>query len=135
MHRHFLAALIVASTIAPRTALAQSAATPAIAVPSADPAITARAKDWLHRAQTGTIDRAQLTAQMDALLTDDLVKQAVTKLGPLGDPTDFSLVDMRNVAGSNVYMYRAQFKSGPLDEVLSIDGTGKINGLRFLPAQ
>jgi hypothetical protein len=131
MYRLFLAALVVASAVVPRVACAQSPAP----VPSSDPAITARAKDWLHRAQTGTIDRAQLSAQMNSLLTDDLVKQVVAQLGPLGDPTDFRLVDMRNVAGSNVYMYRVLFKSGPLDEVLSIDDGGKINGLRFLPAQ
>ena len=106
-----------------------------VAVPSSDPAVTARAKDWLHRAQTGTIDRAQLTAQMNAALTDDLMKQVEVQLAPLGDPIDFALVDMRSVAGSNVYLYKAQFKSSRLEELLSIDESGKINGLRFLPAQ
>ena len=36
--------------------------------------------------QTGNIDRSQLDAKMNAALTDDLVKQSMTRLAPLGNP-------------------------------------------------
>lgn len=127
-----------AAQTSPPPAPAASAAAPSDAsstgVPTADPAITARAKDWLHRVQTGTIDRAQLNAQMDSAFSDALVKQTAAQFGPLGDPTDFSLVDTRSVAGNVAYMYKATFKSGAVYWVFALDQTGKISGLHFLPA-
>ena len=133
------AALVLACILAPAAICAQPAASDGptsapVATPSADPAVTARAKEWLHRAQTGTIDRSQLSAQMNSLLTDDLVKGVSAQMGSLGDPTGFTLIDMRSVAGSNIYLYKAQFKTAALEEILSLDATGKIDGLRFLPA-
>lgn len=104
-------------------------------VPQADPAISARAKEWLHRVQTGTIDRTQLNAQMNAQLTDAVGKQASTQFGPLGDPTGFTLVDVRTVAGNTAYMYKATFASSVLYWLFALDQSAKISGLRFLPAR
>ncbi len=102
--------------------------------PVADAAITTRAKDWLHRVQSGDIDRTQLNGQMNAVLTDAAIKGAATQFGPLGSPGNFTLVDMRTVAGSNAYLYRATFATTSLFWLFSVDQSGKIDGLRFLPA-
>jgi hypothetical protein len=102
--------------------------------PVADPAVTARALEWLRRLQTGSIDRSQLNAAVNGLLTDALTKSVAAQVGPLGTPTSFTLFDRRSVAGTTAYMYRATFASSSLFFVFGLDQAGKISGLRFLPA-
>ncbi|MBV8332007.1 MAG: hypothetical protein JO192_04665, partial [Candidatus Eremiobacteraeota bacterium] len=64
------------AVLLPAIASAQSAAPSAspVALPSEDPAITARAKDLLHQAQTGQFDRTQLDGKINAALTDAIAK-------------------------------------------------------------
>ncbi len=100
-----------------------------------DPAITARAKEWLHRTQTGTIDRAQLDGPMNAALTDAAEKQVAAQFGPLGDPADFTYVDKKSIADSTAYIYRVTFKTTSLYWLFSINGAGKVSGLRYIPKQ
>jgi hypothetical protein len=102
--------------------------------PVADPAITARALEWLRRLQTGSIDRSQLNAAVNGQLTETLTKSVAAQVGPLGTPTAFALFDRRSVAGTTAYMYRATFASSSLFFVFALDQAGKISGLRFLPA-
>ncbi len=148
--------LVAACAVEPSVVVAQSSPPPApvpsaaksplpnpqspdapIAVGSADarvdPAVTARAADWLHRVQTANIDRSQLDARMNALLTDELTKQVAAQYGPLGEPQQFKFVEKKSVAGSIAYVYHAKFTSGSLYWIFSIDDAGKVNGLRFLP--
>jgi hypothetical protein len=106
------------------------------APPDPNPDITARAKDWLHRVQTGNIDRSQLDATMNNALTPDLVKQASGQLSPLGDPVTFTFVSTQPVRDDiTAYVYHATFKSGALNEVFALHKDGKIAGIQFTPAQ
>lgn len=103
--------------------------------PDPNPAITARAKDWLHRVQTGDIDRSQLDAAMNTAFTPDLVKQTSDQLGPLGDPLTFTFLKQAVSGDVTSYVYQVTFKSGALNEIFALDKDGKIAGIRFSPAQ
>lgn len=95
----------------------------------------ARAKEWLHRIQTGTIDRTQLDDQMNTLLSDSLVTQVAAQIGPLGEPSTLTFVDQRRIGTATAYRFLATFKAAKLYELLALNDAGKISGLRFLPAQ
>jgi hypothetical protein len=108
------------------------------ASPSPTPDVAARAKEWLHRLQTGDIDRSQLTDTMNTALTPDVVKEIVAKYGPLGDPQSFTFLGQQPApqdATMTVYVYRVAFKSTTLNEVFVLDKEGKIAGVQFPPAQ
>lgn len=131
-----LASVVAAFVAAQASVLAQTASpSPAASVaPTEDPAITARAKDWLHRLETNDIDRAQLNAQMSDVLTPDRAKQFAAQLGVLGDPTSFTFVSRQMMSGFTVYTYRAVFKGGVLNETFALDSAGKVAGLRLTPS-
>jgi hypothetical protein len=100
----------------------------------ADPAT--RAREWLHRLQTGDIDRSQLTATMNADLTPDVIKQISEKFGPLGDPQSFTPLGQESVPDNETeYVYRVVFKTETVNEVFVLDKDGKIAGIQFPPAQ
>jgi hypothetical protein len=103
--------------------------------PDPNPGITARAKDWLHRVQTGDIDRSQLDATMDTAFTPDLVKQTSQQLAPLGDPLSFTFLKQSVSGDITSYVYQVTFKSGAVNEIFALDKDGKIAGIRFTPAQ
>ena len=128
----FNASAVRAQTTAPAPA---ASASPASAQ-AADPAIIARAKEWLHRLQTGDIDRSQLTAKMNEALTPDVIKQISAKFGPLGDPQTFAPLGQQSVPGDmTAYVYRVTFKSTTLNEVFVLDKDGKVAGVQLPPAQ
>jgi hypothetical protein len=129
----------LALAAAPPAAFAQSpspvVSPTAAAAATVDPAITGRAKDWFHRMQTGSIDRAQLTADMNAALTDAVAKQTAAQLSVLGDPSEFAFVDRTVPVPKNTsYTYRLKFAVGALTYIFSLDDAGKISGLRLAPA-
>ena len=147
----FASFIVAISLIAPAVAYAQTTSTaapssmpsPAASAPEATPApgpsptaaITARAKDWLHRVQTGNVDRSQLSAKMNSAFTDAQVKQVASQTGAFGDPTSFAFVDSRIVQGVTVYQYRAVFKSITATWIFALDSDGKIAGMFLRPAQ
>lgn len=103
-----------------------------------DPAITARAKAWLHRLQTGDVDaaaRQELDSKMNALLTPTMVKAVSAKLSPLGDPVSFTYVGMQPVEDNIAYVYRVRFKTLAIPEVFVLDKEGKVSGIQFPPGQ
>lgn len=102
-----------------------------VTLPIADSQITAKAKEWFHRFQTGEIDRSQLDAQVNAQLTDDMVRQETKTLTPLGDPTSFVFVRTYPVSGALEYDFLLQFKAARIIELISFDTGGKIAGLGF----
>lgn len=104
------------------------------ALPTADPAITARAKDWFKRIQTANFDRSQLAANANAALTDTVAKGVAAQLGPLGEPTSFEYVDTRKIGDNTAYTYRVAFASTAIYYVFVLDPAGKISGLRLVPA-
>lgn len=121
--------------VAPASATpAASPAAGAPAVPAEDPAVTARAKEWLHRLQTGNIDRLQLTDLVNSGLTPTTIKQLADKFGPLGDPVRFVYEGTQVVAGDNVaYIYGVTFKTGAITYIFVLDKNGKISGLQVPP--
>lgn len=100
-------------------------------VPGEDPKVTALARQWLHRAQTGDIDRSQLTATFSTSLKPNIVTGTKAQLAPLGDPTSFVYRGKSEAAGVTSYQYRVSFKAVTMHVVISIDTHGKIAGLDF----
>lgn len=124
----------VAAPTTPATPLPSASASPMPSLPS-DAAVMARAQEWLHRIQTGRIDRAQLDAQMNALLTADVARRLAAQFGALGQPTSFTPAGKEIVESNTAYIYRVAFATTTLDEIFVLDGSGLISGLRFTPAQ
>lgn len=100
-------------------------------LPLADAHITAKAQEWFHRLQSGEIDRSQLDTQLNAQLTDDIVRRETKTLTPLGDPASFVFVRTYELDGALEYDFLLQFKSTRLVELISFDSGGKIAGLGF----
>ncbi len=131
-----LSALLTGSAVSAATATPSPSPSASAAAEgaSADPAT--RAREWLHRMQTGDIDRSQLTATMNADLTPDAIKQISQKFGALGDPLSFTPLGQESVADDETaYVFRVVFKTTTLNEVFVLDKDGKIAGIQFPPAQ
>ncbi len=103
--------------------------------PDPNPEITARAKEWLHRVQTGDLDRSQFDANMNAALTPELVQQAASKMAPLGEPLAFTFLRIVTSGELTVYIYTVTFKSRALEEQFALDKDGKIAGIQFVPPE
>lgn len=101
--------------------------------PNEDPRITARAKEWVHRVQTGKIARSQLSAAMSRALTPELVTGAKAQIAALGAPRAFTFLGKTLQDGSTVYVYRVDFAGDSLNLIMSINAAGKIDGLLFRP--
>jgi len=114
----------------PTTKHGPAASPAATGTPIAEnPAVTARAKEWLHRTQTGNIDRTQFDAQMNAALTDAKIKQAAAQLAPLGDPTEFAFEKGMKVGVYTVYIYRVTVPTGIFYWWFGLDADHKIAGM------
>ena len=99
-------------------------------------AVMVRAKEWFHRIATGDIDRSQLTALMNAQLTDAMIKQVAAQVSPLGEPTSFVQIQSGRQNGSDYYVYAVTFPSGDKWNYLFVyePATNKVSGLRVTPA-
>ena len=102
-----------------------------ILLPVADSHVTAKAKEWFRRLQTGDIDRSQLDARVNSQLSDDAIRQEAKALTPLGDPTDVAYVRTYPMAEVLEYDFLLQFKTTRIVELISFDPGGKIAGLGF----
>lgn len=100
-----------------------------------DPNVTARAKEWLQRMQTGDVDRSQLDAQANSLLTADVVAQAKREFSPVGTPTSFQYAGKKQAQGYTTYEYRVVFKDSVAKWLFVFGPDGKISGLRLTPWQ
>lgn len=118
-------------------------ATPSVAsasaaqpIPPEDPAVTKRAMEWFQAFQSGSIDRTQLTDQVNAKLTPSMLASMKKQLIPLGVPTGIAYGGARDVKGDTVYRYVVVFPVGALQEYLSVDKVShKISGVIFLPVR
>ena len=130
-------AAVAAALIIPSRIAAAPAAAPAgtVSLPIADSHITAKAKEWFHRFQTGEIDRSQLDAQVNAQLTDDMIHHEAEMLTPLGDPLSFMFVRTYPIDGALEYDFMLQFKATKVIELITFDADGKIAGLGFEPGR
>ncbi len=94
-----------------------------------EPAITALARQWVHRLQTGDIDRSQLSAAFAKQMSPRMVDDMKTSLAPLGGATSFVYRGKTKVNGATAYHYSVGFKGARLDLTLAIDSQGKIAAL------
>lgn len=142
MKIRILPAVSLAVALLPSAAFAQSAppsSQPSAApspLPTDNPAMTAKAKDLLHQAQTGQFDRSQFNDKMNAAITDSVIKTMASQLSRFGDPEGFKLAQVTTSGAYTVYVYAVVFKSGVVAEEIAIDpSTGKVVGLYFKPVQ
>ncbi len=94
-----------------------------------NPAITALARQWVHRMQTGDIDKSQLSAAFAKHLTPQMVDGMKEGLTPLGDPTSFIYQDKSETNGAIAYRYSVAFKGANLELSIAVDSQGKISAL------
>lgn len=141
MNRFFAALVLALSSTAAVALAGVSSASPAASAspapsPTPNAAVMDRAKTWFDALRNNTVDRSQLTAKMNSLMTADTVKQVGTLLAPLGKPTAFEQVQTGSKDGSTYYVYQVTFASG--DKWLYVfafdPSTSKVSGLRVLPA-
>lgn len=120
---------------APLAAQAQSAPSAPAAAPTtpSDAVVTGWARDWLRSMQTGTIDRTQLTDEMNAALTPDTVRSVQAQLASLGQPIAVTLQRKATANGYIGYYFALRFDSGIWIEHLVLDANNKIAALRFTP--
>jgi hypothetical protein len=106
------------------------------ATPSPDPAMLAQAKNVFAQLQSGKLDRALLTTEMNAALTDDKLATVKTSIGTLGAPVSFEQEHAGTQTGVRYGVYLVTFSNGAkLDFLIGIDGQGKIAGMRLTPMQ
>ncbi len=98
-----------------------------------DPAITARVRDLLNRFETGNIDRSQLDAKMNSLLTPQFVDEVKAQLGALGAPQQLVYLGKTSAAGSTVYTYRAEFSAVTFNLIYAVNSSGKVSGFFLKP--
>lgn len=98
-----------------------------------DPAIHARARDWLERLRTGKIDATQLTPQMGAALTPAVVKNGQNFLTAAGPATAFKLTGFAFQGGYRVYVYSATTATTHMTFQFMLDQQNKIAGLLLTP--
>ena len=111
----------------------QEVAAAAKGVPGEDLAVTARAKDWIHRMVTGAaIDRTQLTKEMSDALTPQLLASAKAQMAPLGDPASFTFKGVEpDGHGNKNYLYRVVFPAATLTLYFGLQPDGKISTILF----
>lgn len=123
-------ALAAAPTAAPSTAPTPAASALPSATPSPDPAIVKRAETIFAQMQRGKVDRSQLDAKMDAVMTAATLQALHDKLGPLGTPVTFEQQRIIVSNGFTGYVYLLAFgNTKTLDFVMVLDGANKIGGL------
>lgn len=92
-----------------------------------DPAITALARQWLHRMQTGDIDKSQLSTTFAKQLSPRVITGMKTSLASFGAPTSFVYRGKSKTNGATAYQYSVGFKSTRVDLTLAVDSHGKIS--------
>jgi hypothetical protein len=146
-----LLAMVLASTLVttpPSTSgAAQPVSPPAVpaiatpmptgtAAPAADPALLARAKAAFAQLQAGVVDRAALTTDMNAALTDDKLATVKGAIGNLGTPVGFDQQSTGTQGDSKYALYLVRFANGQkIDFIFAVDSKGLISGMRLAPAQ
>ncbi len=98
-----------------------------------DPVVTARVRDWLNRFETGNIDRSQLDAAMNKLLTPQFVTEVRQQLSILGAPQRLVFLGKTDSGASTIYNYRAVFSAVSFTIHMAVDGSGRISGFRLAP--
>ncbi len=93
-----------------------------------DPAVTARAKDWLRQLQTGTVDLAYVDAPFARILTPDVLANIKAGLAGAGEPTDWVYLGAQRVAGAVISSYGIRLGGEPHTWSVGLTSDGKIAG-------
>ncbi len=112
MSRTFVLMMIFAVLItggATASVLAQNAPSPAASPENA--ATTAAAQKFYASVAAGTPDRAHISPELNAKLTDDLVKSFGAQLTALGQPT-WTFLRWESYSGENIAQYKLTYASG-----------------------
>jgi D-alanyl-D-alanine carboxypeptidase len=96
-----------------------------------DPAITARAKDWWHRLQSGTVDLTDVAPAFAAHLTPAFLAQIQVGLSTAGEPTDWIFLGSQELADATVYRYSIRLDGTPHVWSVGLTADGKIAGSRL----
>ncbi|MGH7738490.1 MAG: hypothetical protein ACREMP_11585 [Candidatus Tyrphobacter sp.] len=105
----------------------------ALSAPS-DATVTGWARQWLRYMEIGHIDdRSQLSPELDAAMTDDVVHSVQAQMNSLGEPIAVELARKASANGYVGYYFRLRFDNGYWTERLVLDTNDKIALLRFYP--
>jgi hypothetical protein len=134
----FGSALAMTLALAPLPVFAQASTPMPTTAPSfapqgvgEDPSVTTKAKTILHQMQTKTVDRGQFSDEFNRGLTQDKLDQAGTQLAAFGEPQSFTYDTKLQQGNVTAYLYHVRLQRGRFDEIIAVDGTGKVDGLLF----
>jgi D-alanyl-D-alanine carboxypeptidase len=97
-----------------------------------DNSVMTRARDWLGRLASGSIDRTQLTPAFSDYLTDQVVHQAnLSSYGAVSSIIPIASVPASN--GTTEYEFVVRFARGVLHYELTLTPDGKIAFISFTP--
>lgn len=115
----------------PNAASLLAATTPPTPAAGEDMSVTARAKDWWHRLQSGTVDLSQVDQTFAQRLTPALLAQIKTGLTGMGAPTDWIYLGSQTVHGTTMYRYWIRIDGIPHVWSVGLTPDGKIAGSRL----
>lgn len=96
------------------------------AAPKAPTAIDAKAKVWMNALQTGSWDRAQLTAKANALLTPAAIRSFEAAYKPMGRALSFRFTGAQPVPGGTEYNFVVTLQHARVNELFLVDGQGQL---------
>lgn len=104
-----------------------------VPAPSVDQAVTVRAMDWLHRLQTGNVDRTQITIEFNRVLTPDRVKGIAQQLRSLGKVKSYAFVGHARSHGVSAYQYSVEFAAAKYLYLFEVDEKDQVAGILLSP--
>lgn len=99
--------------------------------PVEDSRITAIAKDWFHRLQTGTVDLSKVAPAFAQRLTPDFLAQIQASLANTGEPTDWVYLGSQTVPGAVFYRYSIRWAGATHTWSVGLTPEGTIAGSRL----
>ena len=93
-----------------------------------DPRMTAIAKDWFHRLQSGTVDLSKVAPAFAQRLTPDFLSQIHESLAGAPDPTDWVYLGSHAVPGAVIYRYSITWAGATHTWSVGVTPEGKIAG-------
>ena len=98
-----------------------------------DPAVTARIRGMIASLENGTLDRSQLTPDMNKMLTPQLLADVKTQFAPLGAPQQLIFVSKVSGKRGELYTYRAVFSAVTFNVHFGVNAAGKVAGFNLAP--
>jgi hypothetical protein len=89
--------------------------------------------DWLHRLQTGDIDRTQLALQFNGVLTPERVKLIAQQLRPLGKVKSYAFTGQTTSHGIRGYQFSVEFATAKYLYLFEVDERDQVAGILLTP--